>query len=712
MSPDYTKRLWLPALALAVLIAVAFLPAVRAGFIWDDDDYVTENETLRSLDGLRRIWFEVGATPQYYPLVHTSFWIEHRLWELNATGYHLVNILLHILNGVLLYLLLRRLRLPGAWLGAALFALHPLQVESVAWITERKNVLSLFFYLAAFHAYLKALGPVPESVPPGRLPRAGLYVLSLLLFIAALLSKTVTISLPVALGLVLWMQHRFNWRTAASLVPYLIVGAGPAALTIWMERHVVGAAGEDWKLSFIEHLLLAGRILWFYPWQILWPRELAFIYERWSVSAGVWWQYLFPLAAAGTVAALWFWRKRIGRGPLVAVLFYVVAIAPALGFIHVFPMRYSWVADHFQYLAGIGLFVLAGSLIWKMVEKVRLPSRRQIVQIALAALLILLVSRVWLQTRIYANPEVLWRDTIAKTPSAWIAHNNLGNLLNHREDRAEAVKHLFYAIHYNPDYAMAYANLASVLVSLGRIDLAIQHCTTSLRLEPHNPIAHNNLGVALQHQGRLDEAIIHYGRSLVAAPNYEVARQNLESARARLAEIENRLVEYRRKIEHDPRDIKAHVDLGNEFAALRRNEQAAERLRQALALEPRHVPALEGLVVLQNQQEKYAEAAETCQFILEIDPRNVDTRHRLAQILESLEQPDAARAEYERVLAIDPDHSGALNDLGILLAKQGDYGPALDLFRKILEKDPEDALAQHNMTWAKAQKRRAGQETD
>jgi hypothetical protein len=257
---------------------VAYLPATRGDFIWDDDAYVQNNETLRSGDGLRRIWLEIGATDQYYPLVHTTFWLEYRVWQLSPAGYRGVNILLHVVSVVLLWRLLRRLSVPGAWVAAALFGLHPVHVESVAWITERKNVLSGVFYLAAAFLYLRSALPTGDR-PGDRPPRRGVagegagggvprpvYVASLLLFACALLSKTVTASLPAALLLVLWWKRgRIGWGDARSLLPFFALGVALGSITIWMERHEVGAVGPEWDLSPVERLLIAGRALWFTP---------------------------------------------------------------------------------------------------------------------------------------------------------------------------------------------------------------------------------------------------------------------------------------------------------------------------------------------------------------------------------------------------------------------------------------------------------------
>ncbi len=341
------------ALVLIVATLAAYVPAMQGGFIWDDDDYVTDNAALRSLAGLAAIWLQPGAVPQYYPLTFTSLWLDYQLWGVAPAGYHVVNVLLHGTNAVLVWLVLRRLALPGAWLAAMVFALHPVHVESVAWITERKNVLSGAFYLGALLAYLRFAG---LGAPAAEAERWRSYALAVALFVCALLSKTVTCTLPAVILLLLWWKRgRVTRAEASATVPLFVVGACLALVTIWMERTHVGAQGAAWLLSPIDRALIAGRAVWFYAATLAWPHPLTFVYPRWEIDAGAWWQYLFPLAAAAVTALLFFARARIGRGPLVAVLCFGVTLAPALGFVDVYPMRYSFVADHYQYLASVAV---------------------------------------------------------------------------------------------------------------------------------------------------------------------------------------------------------------------------------------------------------------------------------------------------------------------------------------------------------------------
>jgi hypothetical protein len=447
--------------ALVAITLIAYLPALGNGFIWDDNDYVTQNLVLRSLDGLRRLWFEPQSVPQYYPVAFTGFWFEYHLWGLHPFGYHVVNILLHATSAGLLWRVLRRLDISSAWMAAALFAVHPMQVESVAWVTERKNVLSGLFFFAAFLTYLNA--ETPDGAGGIRWRP---YVGALALFVGALLSKSVTCSLPAVLLLVFWWQRgTLDRRTVLRLIPMFVVGLIMAATTVWLEGHHVGAAGPEFSLSPLERMLVAGRALWFYPLTLLWPHGLTFMYPRWTIDTHVWWQYLFPVAAAAVITALFIGRQRVGRGPLVGALCYAGSLTPALGFINVYPMRYSFVADHFQYLASAALLTLLAALGTVLVRRVvRAPSVATGLGVLVCALLAVLTLR---QSRVYASPESLWRDTIVKNPAAWMAMNNLAYELEQQGRAREAVPYVREAIRLNPNCLECYGNLADAYRAYG-----------------------------------------------------------------------------------------------------------------------------------------------------------------------------------------------------------------------------------------------------
>jgi protein O-mannosyl-transferase len=567
---------------IVLLVVLVYLPVLRNGFIWDDDSYVTENATLHDLDGLRRIWFDVGAVPQYYPMVHSSFWVEYHLWGLNPVGFHLVNVLLHAVAAVLLWQVLRHLEIPGAWLAALIFGLHPIEVESVSWVTERKNVLSAVFYFSAALAYFRFAPPSGSAVQNHH--RWYWYSGALILFLAALWSKTVTCSLPAALLLVCWWKKgRIQRNDILPLLPFFALGMGLGLLTAWMEKHHVGAQGTDWSLTFADRCLIAGRALWFYAGKLVWPTHLAFIYPRWRVDTAAWWQWLFPLAAISVIIGLWLTRPRTGRGPLVAVLFFAGTLGPALGFVNVYPMRYSFVADHFQYLAGIGLISLCAAGL------ARLPC------VFPAAIAVMLGIMTWQQTGVYRSQEFLWRDTLTKNPDCWLAHNNLGIYLYREGHLAEAIEHYHKAIRINPDRYDAYYSLGAALADEGRLDEAIENYRKAIQLNPDYAFAFNNLGNALAAKGQLDGAVRSYRRAVQIAPKYSTALNNLGVVLAAQGQLDEAIQSYHRAIQSNPKNSDPYVNLGITLGQLGRTREAVVQYREVLKLDPDLPTALNNL---------------------------------------------------------------------------------------------------------------------
>lgn len=628
----------LAALALVALTLVAYVPAMRGGFVWDDDDYVTANRTLRSVDGLRRIWVEPGAVPQYYPLTFTSLWIEHHLWADSPTGYHVTNVLLHATSAVLLWRVLCLIALPGAWIAAAFFAVHPVGVESVAWITERKNVLSGACYLGAALSCLRAA--LPSGTPLAD-PRR--YALALVLFAAALCAKTVACTLPVALALVLWWKHgRLGRRELLPLAPFLALGLALGLVTVWMERVHVGARGALWDLSFVDRCLIAGRAVWFYAGKLAWPARLTFVYPRWQIDASNPAQYLFPAAALAALVALWTARARLGRGPLVAVLFFVVTLAPALGFVDVYPMRYSFVADHFQYHAAIGLFALAGALLTRAVGDPRVRGA------LVGGVLLVLGTLTWQQGGIYRDIRTLWRDTLAKNPEAQMAHINLG-MIEYRD---------------------------------GNHDAAAREFAAAVRLDPSDAEAHNDLGMALATGGRTEEALAALAESLRLAPDDPKTHNNRANTLAAAGRTSEAIDEYAEAIRLDPRYPDAHNNLGNVLAHAGRTDDAIAHYEAALRADAGFVEAHQNLGVLLAGRGRFSDALVHHQAVLAVSPGHAMASYDAANALVALGRMADAVAYYRNALRQRPDWPDALGRLAWLLAV-GDGG----------DRRPEEAVA-------------------
>ncbi|MEK7233463.1 MAG: tetratricopeptide repeat protein [Elusimicrobiota bacterium] len=506
------KTTWL-GLMIAGLVFSAYLPALRGGFIWDDDRHVSANAAVIDPAGLGRIW-RVGNTPQYYPIVFSAFWFQHRVWGGRAEGYHAVNAALHAVNALLIYLLVLRLGFRGAALAALLFALHPVQAETVAWISELKNILSTFFFLLA------ALSWLEYEDRGGRRWYAGAAVLYLL----ALLSKTTTCVFPVALLLLRWMRgRRIDAAFLRELAPFIAFGAAFGAHTISVESALERAVGPEYDLTFLQRLLISGRAAWFYLGKLVVPANLSFAYERWNVDPAyaVHW-----LGLAGLAAGAWGLRRLASRELAAAAAFYLAALVPALGFFKIYPQRYSFVADHFQYLACIGPFVAAGVLASRAVGHLERSNRRLLLVFAAAAL--------WIGARARAaafrSEEAVWTDAAVKQPGAYIAQLNLGKILADQGRYGEAFARYEATLKLKPGLPEAYVNMGNALLVAGRHEQAILRYRQALAGGARPAVARsarNNLGVALANLKRWKEAAGVYREALRARPDDREARANL-----------------------------------------------------------------------------------------------------------------------------------------------------------------------------------------
>ncbi|MDO8540934.1 MAG: tetratricopeptide repeat protein [Opitutaceae bacterium] len=504
--------------AIFALVFFAYLPALDNGFIWDDDAHLT-SPALASPAGLARIWSDVGATQQYYPLLHSAFWIEHLVFGRNPRGYHVVNIVLHATAVCLLALLLRRIGITGAVPAALLFAVHPVHAESVAWISEQKNTLSAIFYFGAALAFSR----FSES------RRQGEYALATLLFFAGLLTKTVVATLPGALLVLFWWRRgRIEWRRdGVPLLPWLVVAAAAGLFTAQMESVVIGAEGPDFALTWLQRCLLAGHVIWFYLAKLIWPAGLTFIYPRWQLDITAWLNWL-PLVA---VLALLFvlWRIR-SRGVLSAMLIFIGTLFPVLGFLDVYPFQYSFVADHFQYLASAAVFALAATAVTKLANAAT-PIWRRALTPVLALSIGALATATANHAKDFRNNETLFRATIARNPGAWMAHNNLGReLMVDPSRRDEAVRCFEAALALRPFYYEASNNLGLVLTQLGRAGEAIPHLERAVGLKPNSHQAHNNLAIALASNGRVDAALGFFRQAAALNPTSPNIQENWAKA--------------------------------------------------------------------------------------------------------------------------------------------------------------------------------------
>jgi len=672
------------ATLVALLGLVAYFPALRAGFIWDDDLYVSANQTLRSLDGLRRIWFDPGASPQYYPLTFTSFWIEFQLWGPNPVAYHATNVLLHGLDAVLLWLVLRRLQVAAAAAVAAIFLLHPMQVESVAWITERKNVLSALFAFSAVLVYLQRVEP-DDPARSDSVPWAW-YLATCALFLGALLSKSVTCTLPAVLLLLTWWRRgTIDRRTVSLVTPMFLLGLAMASITIWLEQRYVTAEGGDWSLSLVERALVAGRIFWFYPWKLLWPHPLIFIYPRWMVDAHMWWQYLFPAAAAGVIALLYTMRAGWGRGPLVATLFYAGTLAPTSGFLNVYAMRYSFVADHFAYLPMIGLVALVTAAASEVVKWLGRGARLGW-GIAASCLLALAVLTT-VQCETYRDLRTLWVNTLAHDPDCWMARNNLAAFL-----LSEGVSE-----------AIANGGLGAASRPL---EEAVAHLSQVAQMKPEYPEPHYNLGLAHAKAGKFEEAVGHYEQAIRLRPEYLDARIGLADALRQTGRTEESIQHYEKALQQKadnrafgstPDFAEAHLNLGLALIEAHHPQKAIEHFREALRLRPNYAEAHNNLGGVLSEGGHTREAIAEYEQALRLKPDFEGAHLNLGRAFIHSGRYQDAIVHFRQALRMNPDAADIHNDLGAALTRNGQVEEAIEQFEEALRLRPDDQHARGNL---------------
>ncbi len=679
-----------PALGAALLLALVFLAyatALRNGFIWDDDLHVTNNPHIIGPLGLKEVWTTAGAN--YFPLVLTNFWVQHAFWGLNPLGYHFVTVAMHALAAILLWRVLLALRMPGAWLGAALWALHPVQVESVAWISELKNTQSAVFFFASILAYVRWVDARDQR---------RFYVAALLCAVAAILSKPSTVMLPVALALGAWWRRgRLEWREALPLAPFFACALLASGWTIWEQRVHSGASGAEWAQGFGERAAIAGRTLWFYLGKLAWPQPLIFIYPRWKLDSASLAAYL-PLGAALAFVGSLAWRARGTLRPtLFAALYFGALLFPVLDFFNVYFFRYSFVGDHFQYLASVGPLALLAAVVARHAGRAAWPVG--------AALLLACGVMTWRQCPVYRSQETLWRDTIARNPAAkmaWInladtlsrqgrrtealplyeralaldpndadVHNDFGNDLILLGRPPEALPHLERAVALKPDWAELQGNLGNALRALGRVPESIAHYQRAVELAPKYALAQSNLGSALAETGRLEEALPHLMQALRANPDDAPTRQSLARALRRLGRVPEALAEFERVARARPDSAEAHLNLGMTLAQSGRVDEALAQFREATKLAPTLAAAHGALGTTLAVLQRWDDAIPSLQKAVELDPANPDSHRALGVALVNTNRLEPAVAQFEAALKADPNSAETHAFLGQTLRALG-----------------------------------------
>jgi protein O-mannosyl-transferase len=653
-------RMLIFAVVLTAVTILAYRPAWHGGFLWDDDDYIINNELLTAPDGWQRIWFSLDSPSQYFPFTYSTFRLEHTLWGLNTSGYHWVNLLLHVGSALLVWAVLSRLKVLGSWLAAAIFALHPVQVESVAWITERKNVLMGFFFLLTLLAWI-------EFVDERTRRPSIFYCLALVCYVLALSAKATACTLPAALFLILWLEKKpITIRRLIQILPFVVLGIGMGLLAVWWERYHQGTnRGLFTFLSPIERILVASRAVWFYLSKIFWPSNLTFIYPRWNISPANLIDYIWLVAGLAACVAIYFTRRYFGRSIEVAAAFFVATLTPVLGFIMLFTFRYTFVADHYQYLACIGPIALASAGIVNLSDKFA-QYRGVIISVALLVVASLW-TLTWRQAATYTDIETLWRTTLARNPECWMAHTNLGLVFLQQGKIDDGIAHYRSALQMQPDSWDAEYNLGTALLAKGQVDEAILHCEKAVRMRPSDPDAQVSLGNALFQKGNIDEAVAHYQQAITAHPDHFLARYSLGRALLEKGELDG----------------------------------AIQVCQSALLLRPSDADCQTTLAIALEEKGNPAEAVQHYQKALELAPGSISTLANLAWLLAT--SPDASLRNGPKAIELAKQadqfvrgtNSLVLRSLAAAYAENGEFANAIRTARsamKLARMHGEDSL--------------------
>ena len=657
---------------MIALVFVAYARVFNAGFIWDDESHLTQNPCVVGPLGLKEIWTSTRAV--YYPLVLTTFWALHKFVGLSPSPYHILNVLLHAGSAVLLWRILRQLDVRGAWLGAALWALHPVMVQSVAWVTELKNTQSCLFYLLSIFCFLnwescsrrpmgdarashseaatgkRGEGMKFEAAETGDRLRWWRFSWALLFFVLAIASKPSTVMLPGVLALCIWWRRgQIQSRNLMTLIPFILISALASVWTIWEQKFHAGASGPEWAQTWPERLIIAGRAIWFYLGKLIWPHPLIFIYPRWELNSSQLTAYFPLLLALAGLVSLWLVRGKWRRPISFAAAYFVISLFPVLGFFSVYFFRYSFVSDHFQYLASMGPLALAGAGI---TEGIAATGWKWFLRPAVCGLLLLVLGVLtWRQSAIYHDTVTLYTGTLEKNPGCWMAHYNLAIALRAKGETDQAVAHYRRAAAIRPEYVEAHYNLGRLLVEKGEFEDAITQYEKALTINPDDADAHNNLGSTLFQIGRVDEAVVHFQKALAIQPDYADASCNLANALLSKGDIDGAIVHYMACLTLSPNKADAQYNLASALLRKGRTDEAINHYNKTLELQSGNANAHANLGSALLEKGRVQDAIAQYREALALAPENITAQSNLAWLLATSSDPSLRNGSEAVLLA-------------------------------------------------------------
>jgi len=671
------KKLIFGAGIILILSLVVYLPAIQGGFIWDDDKFLTENPIIRAGDGLYRFWFTTEP-PDYFPLTSTTLWFEWRLWGMNATGYHAVNVLLHVISSVLIWLVLKRLKVPGAWLAGLIFAVHPVNVESVAWITERKNTLPLVFHMLTILLFLKF-----ESEE-----RPRLYVWSLIAFLLALLAKTSVVMLPVVLLLCAWWQRReISGKDILRTIPFFALSAMLSLVTIWFQYNRAIRSEIVRNDDFFSRLAGAGQSVWFYLYKAVFPYELSFVYPKWDINASSFLSYVPGLLILLLMFACWRYRGKWGRPVLFALTYFVITLFPVLGFFNIYFMKYALVADHWQYISLIGIVGLLTGLAAHAYQTGQ-KSLRHVLMISAVVIVGLLSFKSWTQAHIYKNQETLWTDTVAKNPDSRLALNNLGAIRKQQRKLDEAARLFSRAVKHDAA-AEAHYNLGAIREEQGQLDAATRHYSDVLKINPNELDTHNNMGDILVRQKRFKEALEHYSQVLRVKPHNTDIRNKMGMLLGQMGKHEEAMGHFAEILKISSENASAHYNMGFSLARQKKFDEALKSYAEAIRISPDFERAHYQTGLVMTRKGDMEKAVQHFSQVLRINPDAVKVHYNMGAALRHMGKTEEAVTHFSRAAELRPDYLKAHYILGIIFQEQGKTEDARRHYAEVLRINPE-----------------------
>jgi len=692
---------WTRGLIMVAAVFLAYQPVWYAGFICDDDYHVRANPCIVGPLGLKEIWTTNAGL--FFPLTLTTFWIVHALWGLAPLPYHLMNVFQHALSAVVLWQVLRHLQLPGAWLGAALWALHPIQVETVAWISELKNTQSGLFYLLTILFYLKW-----RKGRDGRERSRDRWSYSLTLLCAALAmaSKTPTMVLPLVLGLgAWWMEGRWDWRILKGLAPLIVMSTIACAVTLWNHPADPGALETGLPArSWPERVATAGDVTWFYLAKLAWPYPLLTVYPRWQIDEGWWGAYVPTAMVVGIGVFLWRNRASRARPYFFAGAYFLITLFPFLGLMDESFWQYSFVQDHLQYLSGMAPLALAGAGLDRLFNFAA-AGKPRLAPVFCAGLLLIPATMTWRQTWFYENLEALWNHTLAWNPECWVGHNDLGFVLYQKGQMEAADAEYQKALAIKPDFAEAHNNLGVSLFQKGRVDEAIAEFQKALGSKDTFAEGHNNLGNALLQKGQVDAALTQFQKAVEIYPSYAEGHRNLGLALLQKGEVDAAIIQFQDVLQISPKDSEGQTNLANALGQRRQGDEAISRFQQALNLKPNDAEAHSNLGAAFLLRGRVDEALAEFQKALEINPNDAEIHSDLGGALLQKGRNEEAALELQKALTINPNNADAHYNLGLVLYREGKFEESTTQFREALRLNPHDIDSQNNLTKVQAMAR-------